>query len=79
MSEAFSFSMFTIYENPADFPGKFLVRQWSIWPGEDFPRPNVQPKAVAETLDEARASIPKGMVCLNRFDEDDPCIVESWI
>lgn len=73
------YSMFTIYANPDDFPGKHVVRIWSIWKGETIARPNLEPHWIATSLEGARASLPKGLVCLSRNDEDDPCIVESWI
>ena len=70
--------MFTIYENPSDFPGKFVVRKHAVGHG------GVQlvagsPEAVVDTLEEARAVIPGGRVSVGREAGDDPVIVETWV
>jgi hypothetical protein len=69
-------TMYTIYFNPSDYPGRYVCRQSEITPdcitkgrAWDFP-----------TLMEARA-IPLGLGLerINRHPADDPVIVECWI
>lgn len=69
-------STFTIYDKPRDQPKHFVVRQWLIEGGGE-PRPGEA--RLAATLEEARGSIPFGLVRLERNSNDDPCIVETWI
>lgn len=36
--------------------------------------------ALCDTVDEARAPvIAAGLTCLGRQDDDDPCVVETWV
>lgn len=71
--------MWTIYENPSDYPGKFVVRKCVVHQGELEPRQARNPKSVCDTLEEARGAIPLWLVNLGRKEQDDPCIVETWI
>ncbi len=64
--------IFTVYWNPSDFPGKYVVRRFV---GE---KPDPQPLAVG-TLEEVRGVIPAWMTCLARNPGDDPCILETWL
>jgi hypothetical protein len=34
--------------------------------------------ALHDTLEQARDSIPEGLICWPRFPDDDPAIVEVW-
>lgn len=70
-------TVYTIYDNPTDFPGKFVVRKHNVVAGAAVPEND--PHAVMDTLDDARKSIPEGMVNILRLPEDEPQIVESWI
>lgn len=67
---------YTIYERPLDFPEKFVVRGFTIRADSAEPDARVQ---VADTLEEARALIPYGCVCLARDPDDEPQIVETWL
>ena len=69
--------IYTIYENPTDYPGKFVVRKHDVIAGSSTP--DKLPCAVVSSLDEARKAIPEGMVNIQRLPEDEPQIVESWI
>lgn len=69
--------LFTVYGNPRDYPGAFVVRRWTI--GRHGRAADVQPHAVERTLEAARASLPDGLYCLGREPGDDPAIVEVWI
>lgn len=72
--------MYTIYESPLDFPGKFVVRRHLV--DADGSRPDAEPLCVADSLDSARAlllaNVP-GLACLGRHVEDEPQIVETWV
>jgi len=68
---------FVVYDNPSDYPGKFVVRGWTITAG------HVQPDTLcqlADDIDGARALVPDhlGLVNIGRQPEDDPTIVEVW-
>ncbi len=72
--EAGVLKVWTIYENPSDFPGWFVLRAWRI--GRGWVKP--EPAQVFLTVESARDHIPAGMVQARRAETDDPCIVESW-
>lgn len=67
---------FTIYESPADYPGLFVVRESIALSGGLVARE--PPIVIALSLDDARASVPWGLIRMVRADEDDPAIVEVW-
>jgi hypothetical protein len=67
--------MFTIYQSPLDYPGKFVVRRWES--GRP-PKPDAVPTAVCRMIHEARAKIPPMLICTLRHPDDDPVIVETW-
>ncbi len=69
--------MWVIYENPADYRGRFVVRRWEVM--TDAPRP-CEVTADEKSLFEARMKgIPHWAVRLDRNKFDDPCIVEMWL
>jgi len=57
---------FSIYENPTDYPGRFVVRGWTSTASSLAP-------------DAARAAIPAELVCEPRAPGDDAVIVEVWL
>ena len=64
--------IFTVYFNPLDYPGLYVVRVF--W--------NATPTVygwTAPTLEEVRARLPRGLVCLPREPGDEPQIVECWL
>lgn len=67
-----SIPIFTIYNNTADFPGKFVVRLWDL----DVPTPYV---CLFATIADARKSVPESFIMLARHPSDDPVIVETWV
>lgn len=70
------FILFCVYHNPADFPGQYVARRWV---GLD---PDYAPAAVAPTLEEVREKLLKdnpGLTRLDRQENDDPVIVETWL
>lgn len=68
-------AMFTIYNNPSDYPGKFVVRMLIV--GHDGP---VMTDAIgiADEIIGARAMVPPGLYCQQRSEGDDGPIVETW-
>lgn len=69
-------TQYTIYVNPADQPGKFVVREWHVVRGS--PEPVAGESWVVESLDAARAVVPDGCFRLERAPDDDPVILETW-
>jgi len=74
----FTLAIWTVYDNPKDFPGKFVARRWTV--GKDLytPVPDRIP-IVRDTLSEIRLAIPQGLQKIPTSPVDDPTIVESWI
>ena len=68
--------MYTIYDSPTDYPGKFVVRRWEIDKGPAVPKETL---AVKDSLIEARLAVPVGLVRVDRSPGDDPVIVETWL
>jgi hypothetical protein len=70
-------TIWVIYRNPADFPGKWVLRGQDAIAGG-----GVQPHAtayVADTLEELHAQLPPGLVLLSPHPNDNPAIYETWI
>lgn len=78
MSEALLVT-FTIYQNPKDYPDKFVVRRWAVVRGRADPVPDPKAWAVTDSLEMARRALPKGLVRTERHANDDPVIVETWV
>lgn len=70
--------IFTITQNPSDYPGKFVVRRWAINSRRPEPSPDPLPWCIRNTLEEARATLPHDLSCFKRHPSDDPVILESW-
>lgn len=70
-------TVWVIYENPSDFPGKFVVRpQWVMSDSSIAIAP--QPTSVVDSLEIARWHVPPELYRQPRDPEDDPAIVETW-
>lgn len=72
-----AFSVWVITANPSDYPGKHVVREQVVRGCELWIVR--QPLAIADTLEEARKSLPFGLFRFAREATDDPVIVETWI
>jgi len=70
-------NQYVIYDNPSDYPGKFVVRRITVGRGSVLM--SEHPLAVTETLLAARKSIPPGLHRVERFTADDPVICEVWL
>lgn len=64
--------LWVIYERASNEAARFVVRRWHNGiPDEEL-------TGSAETLWEARAFIPPGLVRIPRHPKDDPVITETW-
>jgi hypothetical protein len=74
----FNLPLFAIYENPKDFPNKYVVRLWEInrQLGKTIA---TRYCVVKDTLEECRKALPPGLYRIGRESSDDPIIIESWI
>jgi hypothetical protein len=68
-------SVWTVYDNPADYPGLFVARRSEARAGMVLHTHEV---LVAKTLQELREQIPAGLFCTPRDPSDEPQIVECW-
>jgi hypothetical protein len=68
--------IFAVYENPSDYPGKYVVRMWV------GPIACAAPVAICDNLQTARNKIndvTEGRyVNIGRIDAEDPVIKEIW-
>lgn len=68
-----TFPIFVIYENPLDYPGKFVARVWDL----DKPTPFC---AVRDSYRDIIATLPRNhMFRIPRDPRDEARIVESWV
>ena len=68
-----SFPVFTVFNSPSDFPGKYVVRLF------DGPQPT-RLLTVSDTLEKARSTIPTEMFLrVDRTENDVSAIVETWL
>jgi hypothetical protein len=67
------FSMWVVYDHPHDLPYWWVARLWEL----DQP---TDQRMLAADLEFLRYRLrAHGLVCLDRWPEDDPKIVETWI
>lgn len=71
-------SIWTVYENPSDYPGKFVARMFTMTKDGFEPTQNI---IICDTLEMIRMIMLTQMhlTCLTRYPEDDPKIVEVWL
>ena len=74
-------SLYVIYHNVKDYPGKFPVKRWNLKSAtaEANQVHESQLVGVVDSLEEARKLIPAGLHNLGRREKDDPVIGETWI
>jgi hypothetical protein len=70
-------TIWAIYNNPSDYPGKWVVRGYGV--GTNGSAHRHEDCIVADSLPQARAALPPGLYNLGRAAFDDPAIHESWI
>jgi len=75
--------LFTITHRTKDYGERFVVREHRVMltggPDHGTILVGATPVAVADDLEAARRSIPRGLYNVGRDVADDPVIVESWI
>jgi hypothetical protein len=71
-------SVWTVYYDPRDYPGKYVVRRHDIFRSRTGSYPSDE-HYVADSLEAVRERVPFGMACLMRSEGDEPQIVECWI
>ena len=73
---------YTIYENPSDVPGFYVMRGW-VMMDDGTPQCALEAAATpvgAQGLEALRAILrSQGRVNMGREQNDDPVIVETWI
>ena len=76
-------TLYVIYHNVKDYPGKFPVKRWNLKSAtaeaDQVRARESQLVGVVDSLEEARKLIPAGLHNLGRREHDDPIIVETWI
>jgi hypothetical protein len=72
---------YTIYKNPKDQPGQYVVRGWDIEDGDVVMADDAITMPISDkALDTLRETlIESGLYCIGRQPFDDPVIVESWV
>ena len=65
--------MWVIYDHPSDWPDWYVAREWI---GEQ-PGSCVTLERDLERLRDRMRRM--GLVCLARFEQDDPKILETWV
>lgn len=69
--KGFKMPIFAVYDNPLDFPGRFVVRLFNLQ------EPTVY-CTLSSTKEEAFATIPKGLTFLPRQNGDEPQLVGTF-
>lgn len=71
-------SFYVVYNHPSDFPEGWVARRNDF----DMNIKEIRMTSdiyVADTLEECRAILPRGLTNIGRQPEDDPKIYEVWI
>jgi len=72
------FVIYTVYDNPLDYPGQWVIRRFFVSAGQVLADFNIWSRS--GSLEAARATLPPHAQFLReRYDDDDPKIVEAWI
>lgn len=71
----------TIYRDPSDHPGCYVLRGWVNIDGVHLPLSSALIGPIdQQTFDEMREFLAKkGLVNMGRMESDDPVIVETWM
>lgn len=75
-NDDFDFIVWVIYDHPKDYPESFVVRGQTIVNGETI---YGSPRCFRTLEDARQIGVPPGLVCLARYEEDDPVIIETWL
>jgi hypothetical protein len=70
-------NIWTLYDNPSDMPGYFVLRRYEAYRGFSLSTPDV---CASKDIEEMRNVMRNlGLHCIPRHDGDEPHIVEIWI
>jgi len=69
--------LYVIYDHPKDHPNNFVVRRWKLAADGTLTAEN--DCFLAGTIDDARSFVPRGLVHIPRYPQDDPVITEVWM
>lgn len=69
--------MWTIYDHPLDFPDEFVARRWETTAAGAFATSDVMRSKRIELIRQEMER--RGLYRLERFDNDDPNIMEVWL
>jgi hypothetical protein len=71
-------AIWTVYENPRDYPGKFVARRFDV--DAKGPKPSAS-IIIAPNLKTLRSILAFEMhlICMPRNEGDEPQIVETWL
>jgi hypothetical protein len=69
--------VYTIYDNPADHPGRVVLRRFNVTGSGT--RPDPEPIYVGDSVSEARALLPRGLARFDREKSDPACVVETHL
>ena len=64
--------LYVLYENPSDYPRKFVLRR------QVGDTPDTRPLAVADKAIDALIKLPKNVSPIGRHFGDDPAIKDVW-
>jgi hypothetical protein len=70
-------TLYTIYFNASDYPGKYVVRKGEI--GKGAVTMSKTQFTICETIEEARACVPTGLYRFPRDQDDALQIVETYL
>jgi hypothetical protein len=65
---------FVIFEDPSDYPDKWVARKFTITPGKI----SAGPAYICDSLEAARAHVWPGLVNIGRTPQDHRTIKEVW-
>lgn len=68
-------TIWTVFYNPADFPGQYVLRAFHEVKGSMLVNPVAH---TADSLEAIRAKVPPGCIRIPAMPGDDPAIVEAW-
>jgi hypothetical protein len=73
-----SLGIWTVYDHPCDYPDLYVARLFTVGPGGvTTATAQIAASTDLDVLREALAD--RGLVKLDRFPEDDPATLETWL
>jgi hypothetical protein len=69
-------TIWTVYRDPTDYPGMWVLRGHDVTASGSAPRRDC---FISDTIEAVHRALPPGLVRLDRNLEDDPKIVETWV